>query len=331
MAKGNMFLGMARGSVGDVVFYYQNGEQCSRKRNRSPKNPKSPAQLIQRAITATIGRAYQTGKAIFDHSFEGKVVAEGNARRFRSVNSHLLRERLAADIAQTPAGRVSALVVGPGTVSPVPNAYMLSEGTLQQGFFTITEPTEQSTSAMLVVPDASSASETLAQYMQRWNLSPGDIYTMAGFTESTGDEVVFNVVAAGGEVGGLQLLGQFFFVRLMVKEPDTPSKLVSEADFSDIFSMIGSENVSDFHIADEALAGSRRVQTLFGFRGSQEVACIGVIRSELNSGLRSTTYATWARYDNRAGLDYHWAIAGWQQGSPQIGDSDLILEGGDSF
>ena len=49
MAKGNLFLGMGRGSVGDVTFYRADGQQLSRARNRKPRNPKTNAQLIQRA------------------------------------------------------------------------------------------------------------------------------------------------------------------------------------------------------------------------------------------------------------------------------------------
>lgn len=70
MAKGNMFLGMSRGSVGDVTFYRYQGQQCARARNRNPKNPKSDAQIIQRMILATASKAYSRMKSIVDHSFE---------------------------------------------------------------------------------------------------------------------------------------------------------------------------------------------------------------------------------------------------------------------
>ena len=71
MSKGNLFQGMARGSVGDVTFTRVNGQQVARVRNRKPKNPRTNKQLYQRAIMATVMRAYSAGRAIFDHSFEG--------------------------------------------------------------------------------------------------------------------------------------------------------------------------------------------------------------------------------------------------------------------
>lgn len=71
MAKGNMFLGMSRGSVGDVTFYRGRGQQLARARNRAPKNPRSSAQVIQRMILATASKAYSRMKEICDHSFQG--------------------------------------------------------------------------------------------------------------------------------------------------------------------------------------------------------------------------------------------------------------------
>lgn len=71
MAKGNMFLGMSRGSVGDVTFYRNHGQQVARVRNRKPMNPKTEAQVIQRMILATASKAYSRMKGIVDHSFQG--------------------------------------------------------------------------------------------------------------------------------------------------------------------------------------------------------------------------------------------------------------------
>ena len=71
MAKGNMFLGMSRGSVGDVTFYRNQGQQCARARNRAPRNPKTYAQIVQRMILATASKAYSRMRGIADHSFQG--------------------------------------------------------------------------------------------------------------------------------------------------------------------------------------------------------------------------------------------------------------------
>lgn len=50
MAKGNMLLGMSRGSVGDVTFYRSGGSQRARARNRKPANPMTVRQQTQREV-----------------------------------------------------------------------------------------------------------------------------------------------------------------------------------------------------------------------------------------------------------------------------------------
>lgn len=136
MAKGNLFLGMGRGSVGDVTFYRSNGQQVSRARNRRPSNPKSDAQIYQRAISATISQAYKAGKAIFDHAFEGRRVPSGNQQRFLSVNMRKLRAAIMADLAtaNTPE-QCAGVVVSPRSTAPVAFAYRISEGSLIQSLF----------------------------------------------------------------------------------------------------------------------------------------------------------------------------------------------------
>lgn len=48
MAKGNLFLGQARGKLGSMVFSVRKGVQIERVRNTSPANPKTPSQVAQR-------------------------------------------------------------------------------------------------------------------------------------------------------------------------------------------------------------------------------------------------------------------------------------------
>ena len=122
---------MARGKVGDVVFSRLNGQQIARVRNRNPKNPRTNAQLYQRAIMATVMQAYSAGIAIFDHSFQGKEVGAQNQRRFMSLNAKLLRSQIAADLngSVAVASQVGR-VVAPGVSSPVAACLQVSEGSL---------------------------------------------------------------------------------------------------------------------------------------------------------------------------------------------------------
>lgn len=326
MSKGNLFLGQGRGSVGDVVFYVSGGKQIARSRNRSPRNPKSPRQLYQRAITSTVGRAYQLGKEIFDHSFEGYSVPAGCAERFRSVNARALRSALANDVNSEPTTHVTALVVGPGTLSPVPNAMIISEGTYPMNFWTMTPASESQSIAQLSIP-AVSGDETIAAYMSRVGLIVGDIYTFCGFLSHDGDLTVFEVEGADN-AGGLQMAGQFFFTRFIVKNPSDPTALASAAVFGDFLDVLTSPNIGQINIMDELLWDeSVDFDYMFQFRGDYAMHSMGVIRSRLDNGLRSNSTMMWAKWDNRSGLDWEWALLGWQQGAAALGDSDLLLEG----
>lgn len=95
MAKGNLFLGMARKKIGDVVFYRANGEQISRARNRSPRNPRSAKQSIQRMVLATASKMAAAWRPIVDHSFEGYNVGQESVRHFQQLAMARLRGQAA--------------------------------------------------------------------------------------------------------------------------------------------------------------------------------------------------------------------------------------------
>ena len=304
-------MGMGRGSVGDVTFYRADGQQLSRARNRKPRNPKSNAQLIQRAISATIVQAYKAGSIIFDHSFEGKSVPGGSQRAFLSTNMRKLREIILAQIALS-AEQTDASVVSPRAVYPVPNAYRISEGSLIQNLFVRGEGDENEVTA---VPVNALAAETVSAYLTRLNITPGEIFTV----------VSFGVVGASSRSSLTSLQCTFGFMRLTVKEAAaTLAKTVETATMQDIFDIdsAGAVLPSDrlftdgLSIADLDITGSAR--------GS-----IGVIRSNENSGLRSSS-DMWLPLDKGAidwGVMPANLLAAWSQDSGAV-DSELILEGG---
>lgn len=134
MAKGNIFLGFGRGKVGDIVLSRQNGEQVTRARNRSPKNPRTPLQLLQRVVMATASGAYSLMQEITDHSFQGEQVGTQNQSRFIRRNVALLRATLAEEInagdEQTITSSAKANFSVKGSSLPEMNPYQVSEGTL---------------------------------------------------------------------------------------------------------------------------------------------------------------------------------------------------------
>lgn len=134
MSKDNLFLGMARGSVGDVTFSRLNGVQVARARNRAPRNPQSPAQMVQRIVVSTVGKAYSFMSRICDHSFENFEGAQMSQRKFMEVNVALLRDKL-ADVLAYPVEEVvkSSDITNftfKNDFSPVINEYKISAGSL---------------------------------------------------------------------------------------------------------------------------------------------------------------------------------------------------------
>lgn len=114
MAKGNLLLGTAKNSVGDVVMYRREGAQITRVRVRNVKNPKTDAQSFQRAIMAPIAKFYSPLSVVLERSFEGLSKAKSH-NKFNQVNAGLAR------------ANKWALPKGTGFF-PLP--YQLSQGTL---------------------------------------------------------------------------------------------------------------------------------------------------------------------------------------------------------
>lgn len=121
MAKSSTFFGLRRGSTKSLTFSVTNGKQVTKDRVSIVKNPRSQAQMVQRAIMKTASSAYNAGKEIFDHSFEGTTYGQPSMSLFRSLNSQLLRQSL-------PNINISEWSAASDAIYP--NAYIVSKGTL---------------------------------------------------------------------------------------------------------------------------------------------------------------------------------------------------------
>ena len=323
MAKGNLFQGMARGKVGDVVFSRANGEQISRVRNRHPRNPRTDAQLFQRAIMATIVQAYSAGKEIFDHAFQGFSVGAQNQREFIKRNAKLLREMVAADInGNVPTTQQLARVVAPGVSVPVPNAYLISKGTYTQRLFTRDNTTFK-------MP-ATQENETVIHYADRVNLIPGDIYTFILFMVSERKAYESNLYT---DIYASQQYCDFGFVRFIAKDVSGISDALTH--MGQLFDIETGGNVlSADEIGNEIAPGAGITigELMQNGVGYTETGGIGVIRSRRDQDLRSESrlYVNYGTtVDDTFGIAPTYLLDEWAAGTAMIGSSELILEGGD--
>lgn len=182
MATGNLFQGLGKGSIGDVVFYRNNGKQVSRVRNRQVKNPKTSAQMAQRTIMQNVSQAYSAMKEIVDHSRQGISYGAKTMAAFMKDNLNVAR------LAAASGGEIAASWVNRGTQVPPVLPLIMSRGTLepQTGKYRINgEGEEEITSTALTSNftfpiDEQSGSDLQVRadtFMKVAGLSKGDMLT----------------------------------------------------------------------------------------------------------------------------------------------------------
>ena len=157
MSHGNMLLGFARGSVGDVTFYRSGGSQRARARNRKPNNPRSSAQMTQRAKFASAVKFYKRAVSnFFRFAYQDKKTNESDYNAFmrHNIQGAPLISKTAFDKQGYPAlgnwvlsygelqplnylaGELGSVIEIPGTWTAAPSTLgELSQGLINSGFY----------------------------------------------------------------------------------------------------------------------------------------------------------------------------------------------------
>lgn len=191
MSKGNVFMGMARGKVGDVVLTRLAGEQVARARNRAPKNPKTTKQMAQRAALATCVEFYTRGvKNLFKFAFESKKPSESDYNAFVRANIGII-----------PVQSHKSLVENNSVFGPI----IMSQGSLTEPEFFYDSDNALGAIACSALPAAGSAltvgqvSKAIADHN---GLQDGDIITIVSICANS-DQLVGDIEDAIA-VGALQ-------------------------------------------------------------------------------------------------------------------------------
>ena len=315
MARGNMLLGQASGKVGSLVFYKVEGQQVTRSRAGCIHNPRTPAQLIQRAITATVGRAYSAGKVILGHSFQGESVPGGSMAAFRRYNFAKLRPVVLADLQQqrTPAACLGR-VVAPGATYPVPWVYRMSHGELEQTLFSDSVDPSNPAILRVVLPEAATSVTTVGSWSISNGVVVGDVYTVVAFGSLA---VVTSAAAADAYLS--QQPAVFGWLRLTVKDGvRTSTKLFSQSTFEDLFTIQSSFGQFD---STQPLSAAVSIQDVVPGCTS---GTMGVIRAQ---GDKRSTCELHAANAAAWGLSSSELLRVWNP-QKQDGPSALPLEGG---
>ena len=209
MAKGNMFLGMSRGSVGEVTFYRNRGNQVARARNRAPMNPKTEAQTIQRMILATASKAYSRMKGLVDHSFQGVQYGGVSQSYFLKRAMDDIRAWVAQTI--TITGEYPAVLRNPllyrGLSFPL-DAHQSGVGLL------ISEGSLPSIEPHLIVSDGESRVSYFGNLVPQ---NPTIANVMAAFGAQRGDQITV--------VGLRDVTNEFLYSRYVIKADATDEEL----------------------------------------------------------------------------------------------------------
>lgn len=198
MSKGNLFLGQARGSVGDVTFTHIAGQQVARARNRSPRNPRVPSQMLQRIVLNSASKAYSLMQSIVNHSFEGVQGVARNQQRFMLLNTSAFRDKLAAVITNPTEEEALASTAHSfsfkGDFYPQLNEYLISEGTLPRQVVKCSSASSPRFQLRMPVNLADVIS--YADVIQALDAQPGDQLTFIGLGHQYGSAETYDQVSA---------------------------------------------------------------------------------------------------------------------------------------
>lgn len=339
MAKAGFWLRGARGKLAGASA--QKGQNGTILREIvKPRNPKTDKQTYQRAIMATVMKAYSAGKEIFDHAFQGVEKGQKSQQYFIARNATLLRSNIAQEINAIAAGTLQPTAAVHAAVAPkalyaVPGAYMVSEGTYDQEFFKLDEGSLSPIFNTKERQQAGDTPETVAQYAQRAGLIPGDIYTFVALVPN--ETIVHNGVDMSGQISDVKGTKQygcvFAYFRLQVKADvltnTNPASTASEnmgvpPTLDLFFELTATHNASVFTNAEQG-----GIPVSFGNPVlSDELGSVAIIRSRLDEDLRSTSYMQIATYGETSqfGITSPYVLPTWKKGTDALGTSELILE-----
>lgn len=236
MAKGNLFLGTARGRVGSVVFRRRNGQQITSVRT-SPSNPKSEAQCKQRMVFATSVSAAARLRTIVDHSFEGMRYGQDSVNYFTKLNTPMLRAGMNYDGESEMPDHNNYLVKGAKGLAHMP--FQISRGQLSfpqykwNTTFDAESPGTEIGAELIgvqteILQEEISTATEYAAVLSYLGLQPGEQLTLvAGLTDN-------NIDAEYTPTGAVNFSTYVEFARIIFKH-------AADIDFSTPFRFVDSE------------------------------------------------------------------------------------------
>ena len=182
------------------------------------------------------------------------------------------------------------------------------------------------------LPDPKST-ETVAQYAARVGLIAGDIYTFVAFAMKKDIAYQSNLY---DDALASQNYCSFGWVRLIVKE-NLSSINTAVTNYSQLFDVQnsgGDFDINATNLASWSIDWLITIGSLIMNHSDAYTAkgAIGLIRSRLDQDLRSDSTMNVIKgnnAENMYGIASEYILDEWKNATTSVGDSDLILEGGD--
>lgn len=279
MAKGNMLLGQARGSVGDVVFSVENGEQISKVRARTHANPKTQPQQIQRAIMATVAQAWVVLGPIVKTMWQGYKKENEAKSKFTSVNVSRLRSMYAVDEQRIDEPFLDRChCVATDASYCVGNEYQIAQGTLTNNQLTYSRVNKI---AQLAFP-APRENDTVKKYGNRLKLAKSDRYTIVMLWQLS--EETFQLFEEDNNEFSTCHRWRAGFITLKPRE-DYKQNTHQIQEIGDLFEIVESYNV-DSEIEEWEITSPINAHTL-NARGLAGAASVGLAKWRYRSNKRA--------------------------------------------
>lgn len=178
MSKGSNFWGTARGRLGNMVISSVRGQQIERKYQPKVANPKTYAQMRQRAAFAAAVKFFKhSQQALFRFAFEDKAQKESDYNAFmrHNIANFVAYNKVACDNPSLPAlGFAAPLLLSYGSLAPAMGVGYFKTQTPEDTIFGL----ECGTILESTVPNKFSWGDVCMALVEKYDLQNGDIITI---------------------------------------------------------------------------------------------------------------------------------------------------------
>ena len=173
MAKSKSFFGLRTGSTKSLTFQVYRGKQITKDRVYRISNPRTEAQMKQRAIIPIVAASRAALKGLVDHSFEGVNYGNDSLKKFSELNLRsgaLLVESYAPNGYSNPG--FASLMISKGSLSNDGAIEKISYG---DGMIMYSFPIQTETNLQLKAAKAGDSANAVLKIIAEWGATGSEV------------------------------------------------------------------------------------------------------------------------------------------------------------